>query len=149
MKAGELNRRLTIQRAVYTINALNEKVPSWQELMVVWASKRDVSDCERIASQQVSAYITTRFKLRWSRLAATISPTDRLVFDGRIYEIYSCKETDFHDGIEISAAARNEVELSTTTTPAIGSLSTNGGQGAAQAQGSMIVAGAGSATGQG
>lgn len=106
MKAGELNRRITIERATFTTNALNEKVPSWTTLATVWASKKDVSDSERIAAAEVRASITTRFQIRLSDIVADLNAKDRISFQGRIYEIFAVKEIWRNTGLEITAAAR-------------------------------------------
>lgn len=147
MKSGQLDRRITIERAVYSTNLFNEKVATWSELITVWASKRDVGDGERIQAQQVSAHISSRFQFRWSALAATVNPTDRLIYEGKIYEIFSCKELGFHDGIEVTTAARSEP--ASTESTGITQTQEDGGQGEAAAQGTTIISGAGSAGGQG
>lgn len=157
MKSGLLDRRLTIQRPAYTINDFNEKIATWEDLITVWASKRDVSDGERVQAQQIAAHITTRFQFRWSVTAATINPTDRLYFEGAYYEIFSCKEIGRHRGIEISAAARAEglvdtVSVSSAASAGVGNADmqfSEGGIGQALGVGSSIVAAAGSAAGVG
>lgn len=106
MKAGDLNRRITLERATYTTNELNEKVPTWNTLAVVWASKKDVSDSERLAAAEVRAAITTRFQIRLSNKTADLDAKDRINFQGRIYEIFSVKEIWRNTGLEITAAAR-------------------------------------------
>lgn len=106
MKAGELNRRITIERATYTVNDLNEHVPTWATLTTVWASKKDVSDSERIAAAEVRAAITTRFQIRHSRKVADLTAKDRISFQGNVYEIFSVKEIWRNTGLEITAAAR-------------------------------------------
>lgn len=106
MKAGDLNRRITIERATLTTNALNEQVPTWATLTTVWASKKDVSDSERIAAAEVRAAITTRFQIRLSSKVADLNPKDRISFEGRVYEIFAVKEIWRNAGLEITAAAR-------------------------------------------
>jgi len=106
MKAGELDRRITIQTAHTTPNELNEPVETWVKLTTVWAKKTDVSDRERISAAEVSAEITTRFLIRWSNRVSQVSPKDRILFDGKIYDIFSVKEVGRREGIEISAAAK-------------------------------------------
>lgn len=106
MRAGELDRRIDIQQAVISKNALNESVPSWLSLGKVWAKKTDVSDGERMRSAETAAQITTRFLIRWSIAMSEVTPKDRVVFDGKTYDIFFVKEIGRREGIEISAAAR-------------------------------------------
>jgi SPP1 family predicted phage head-tail adaptor len=108
MESGKLDRRIVIERAALTANAFGEGVPTWAPLAEVWAHKQDVSDKERQQSAEVSAEITTRFRIRWSPDVATLNPKDRIVFDGRTFEIWGVKEIGRREGLEISATARAE-----------------------------------------
>jgi SPP1 family predicted phage head-tail adaptor len=111
LNAGDLDRRITIQRATETRDAFNNPIPSWSALATLWASKEDVRDSERLAAQELGADITTRFRIRWSELAETISPLDRILFGDRIFEIVAVKEISRREGIEISATARAETPV--------------------------------------
>lgn len=108
LAAGDLDRRLRIERAVLTRDGFGEEIAVWGLLAGVWAGKRDVSDRERIASAEVAAEITTRFVIRWSPDVADVNPKDRIVFDGRIFDISGVKEIGRREGLEVSAAARAE-----------------------------------------
>lgn len=111
LSAGKLDRRITLQRFTSTTAAgSGERVKTWADLATRWASKRDVSDSERVASAEVSAEIGTRFVVRWEKLLADLNPKDRLVFEGRTYEIVAVKEIDRRVGLEISAIARADVD---------------------------------------
>lgn len=106
MKAGRLDRRVTIMRASTSTNAFNEKEPEWLDIATVWASKEDISDGERICAQEVSAEITTRFQIRHSSAVADVNPKDRVRCEGRVYDIFSVKEIPYRAGLEITATAR-------------------------------------------
>lgn len=108
MQAGKLNRRVTLQRARAEDSDLNGDKPAWSPIATVWASKRDVSDAERLRSAEVAATISTRFEIRLSRLVADLSAKDRLICRGTIYEIVGVKENDDGDGLEISAMRRGD-----------------------------------------
>jgi SPP1 family predicted phage head-tail adaptor len=105
---GNLDRRITIQRATGAVDAFNEPVASWSSMMTVWAQKKDVSDRERFAAAETGAVITTRFTVRWSQQTADVSPKDRIVSDGRSYDIHGIKEIGRRRFLEITAAARAE-----------------------------------------
>ena len=110
LPAGRYNRKITLQRFTSTTAAgSGEQVKVWSDIATRFASKRDVSDSERMASAEMSAQIGTRFVVRWEQLLSDINPKDRLLFDGRTFEIVAVKEIDQRVGIEISAIARADV----------------------------------------
>lgn len=63
---------------------------------------------EKLAANEVQAAATVKFRVRWSPAMAEISPTWRLTFDGRDYDIAAATETGHRDAIEITAMARAE-----------------------------------------
>lgn len=107
LRAGDLNRRITIERFTSTQDSgSGEEVRTWFTHATVWASKWDVSDGERIAAAEVQASITTRFVIRFSSQVSDVNPKDRIAFEGRSYAIEAVKEIGRREGIEISASAR-------------------------------------------
>ncbi len=108
LRAGDLDRRITIEHYAETRDPFNNPVKTWHALATVWTAKMDVSDSERLAAQEVGAEITTRFRIRWSPQVSNIDPQDRVRFEGRIYDIVGVKEIGRRDGLEISAVARPE-----------------------------------------
>jgi SPP1 family predicted phage head-tail adaptor len=108
MRAGPLDRRITLQRATRAQDATGQEVETWATLAEVWGSKRDVSDSERVAAAEVSAEITTRFQIRWDSSWSDLNPKDRVVYNGRTYDISSVKEIGRREGLEITAAARSD-----------------------------------------
>lgn len=103
--AGTLDRTITIQRFTSTVNEFNEQIQAWADFITIRAARRDVSDGEKFAAGQVGSSLSSRFVVRSSAKARTITPTDRLVHDGATYAIHGVKEAD--EGrrrfIEISA----------------------------------------------
>ena len=81
---------------------------TWADLATVWAEMMPLSDGERVKAAEVSAEITTRFRILWSSTVSTVNPKDRLTFDGKTWDIWGVKEIGFRDGIEITAAARSD-----------------------------------------
>lgn len=108
MKASGRNWLLTIERKSVVQNSLGEDVETWNQLAQPYASKVDIRDGERIAAAEVSAAITTRFGVLWSPQYSDLNPSDRLICDGRTYDIWGVKEIGFREGFEITAAARAE-----------------------------------------
>lgn len=108
ISAGRLDRRIVIERATYTQNAMGEQVPTWAPLATVWAEATPLSDGERIRAAEVSAEISMRFVIRWSPLVEDVNPKDRVSYDGRIWNLWGVKEIGRREGLELTAGARAE-----------------------------------------
>lgn len=108
MQAGELNRRVTIQRAAITKDAVGGEIQTWATYATFWASLTPVSADEKTRADELAAAQVNRFKVRWSSLSADVGPKDRLVYAGSTFEIVGVKEIGFREGVEITAAARAE-----------------------------------------
>lgn len=104
--AGNMDRRIVIQRATVTQNALNEDVQSWATYATVWASRKDVSDGEKLAGGQIGASLSSRFVIRSNATTKAIKPSDRVSYDGAIWSIFGIKETTEgrNQFLEITAA---------------------------------------------
>ena len=108
MDAGSLDRRITIKRASATVDAFNEPAGSWATLATVWAGMKPVNDAERTRAGETLAQMQIRFTIRWSSVMATVDPRDRLMFDGRTFDINGAKEIARREYLEITATARAE-----------------------------------------
>lgn len=107
MRGEEFDRFITLERYSSAQDAgSGEDVVTWSELARVQASKRDVSDSERVAAAQVQAHISTRFQIRWDSSYSDLNPKDRVVYDGEVYNIEAVKELGRREGLEITASAR-------------------------------------------
>lgn len=107
MKAGALDRRVQFRRAGLSDDGFSQ-VETWADHgSAVWAAKKDLSDAERARAGEVSALVTTRFLVRWSTFSAGVTPKDRLICEGREYDITGIKESaGRHAAIEMTCAAR-------------------------------------------
>jgi SPP1 family predicted phage head-tail adaptor len=110
MRAGDLNRRVTVLRGVLS-TGLQRQVGAFEEVALLWAAKSDVSDGERLRAGQMGAEITTRFRVRNATTARGITPADRLRCGGRDYDILGIKESDRGDYLELTARARADAAL--------------------------------------
>ena len=111
MRAGRLDRRLTIRRATRTQNALGETVETWADVATVWASKVDKATAEadaRGSGEARAATITTHFRIRWSTTTAAVTPLDRVFVGGREFDVTGVREIGRREGVEIMATARAE-----------------------------------------
>jgi head-tail adaptor len=109
--AVNLDRRVQFRRKGLTNDGFG--FAEWWENVgdPIPAHKEDVSDGERWRAGEVAAHITTRFVIRWSAFAESITPADRLVFEGREFDISGVKEPkgSRRKWIEITAAARSDL----------------------------------------
>jgi SPP1 family predicted phage head-tail adaptor len=105
MNAGDLDRRVTLERATVTLDAFGGETQTWATLAEVWAQAMPVSDGEKWRAAEVAATISTRFRIRWR---ADLRVGDRLIYDGRVFDIIGVKEIGRREGLEITASARAE-----------------------------------------
>ncbi|WP_244483735.1 phage head closure protein [Rhizobium sp. Root482] len=110
--AQQLDRRITIQRVTTVNNEFNEPVETWSDLATLWARRKDSSDVvktELLGAEQISAYLLAHFTIRSSTLSKTITPLDRISYDGHVWNIKGTKEAA--DGrnrfIELTAVRAN------------------------------------------
>lgn len=108
MQAGKLDRRIVLQRATVTTDAFNQPVSTWATLATVWASATPISDGERARAGEVFSNINMRFQIRYSSVVALVDTRDRVVFDGRVYDLVGVKELGRREALELTAAARAE-----------------------------------------
>lgn len=103
MRAGDLDRRVTLQRAGQGDDGLQTTTLNWADLSTVWASRQDISDGERGRADGTLADATTRFRIRWSETVSDLSPKDRLTTEGQTFDIVGVKQLGRRYGLEITA----------------------------------------------
>lgn len=108
MKAGALDRRITIERYTSVQNEYGEPVVTWTNLATVWASWRRASARETLAALEIAAAVSDVFEVRYSGTVSGITPKDRLVYGERNFDIVSVEEIGRREGLRINAIARAE-----------------------------------------
>lgn len=103
MRAGELDRRITLKEPVRTTDTAGGIVTTYTDVATVSAKKRDVSGREKFRAEQVNAELTTRFTIRYR---SDIQNDWRIVFKSKDYDILVIRETERNAVLEIDAAAR-------------------------------------------
>lgn len=111
MRAGKLDRRITIQRKPVTQSDSGQEVVTWVDVATVWAEKINVKGLERFAVQQLIGQALMTFRFRWSVTVSEITSTHRILLDGRDFDITDVREIGRRQGIEIDALARSELPL--------------------------------------
>lgn len=105
IRAGELDRRITVERAHVVTNALGREDRLWAPLATVWAKADPISDGERWRAAEVAADATIRFTVLWG---LGVTAKDRIIHGGRTYGILGVKEIGRREGQEITATGRAE-----------------------------------------
>jgi SPP1 family predicted phage head-tail adaptor len=103
-----LDRIVQFRRMTQTPGAFGVE-ETWNDFGgLTFAAKKDVSDGERWRAQEMQAAISTRFTVRWSPFTQGLTPKDRLVCEGREYDITGIKEPadTRRQWLEITASAR-------------------------------------------
>lgn len=102
MKAGELDRRITIEEYTETQDDYGEPIKEWVVLATVWAQVTPVRGTERYVAQQVSGEAETRFRIRWRD---DVTDKMRILYEDAYYNINAILEIGRHEGLEIMAKA--------------------------------------------
>lgn len=105
MRAGKLDRRITIQRATTTPNGRNEPIASWADLATVWAQQRPNRGQERFTAQEVAGQSVMTFHIRYRR---DLTVQDRISYQGKIWDILDIREVGRNVVLEIDVVARAE-----------------------------------------
>lgn len=109
MQGGDLDYRITIQRATVAVAGdYGEPIETWSDLVTIWAKRHDASAGEAYRAAEVSAQISVHFTVRYSTVTNSITPKDRILFNGDLYNITAKREPlgTRRQWIEIDAVAR-------------------------------------------
>jgi len=102
VRAGELDRKITIEYPSTGQDTLGAEVDDWNILANVWAKVRDVAGREVQDNPGTAAMDTSSFLIRH---LATVTRKMRIRYNGDIYNITSIKEIGRREGLEIQATA--------------------------------------------
>jgi len=86
MRAGRLDKYVTIQKKTISQNSMGEWVDSYSTFAQVWASIEPLRGNEYFSAQQVNSDIEGKIIIRY---LAEIQPGCRVTCEGRTYEILS------------------------------------------------------------
>lgn len=104
--AGALDRRIQFRRRTLVNGPLGSEEVWADHGSPISGSRSDVSDSEKFAAATVQATIDARFVVRFTAFTRAITPVDRLICEGRDYNIIGVKEVgERRRFLEISARA--------------------------------------------
>lgn len=108
MKAGKLDRRITLQRKASTQSDSGQPQDTWNTLAGPrWAAVAPVRGDERFTAPQYAAKQQTEFRIRWSQDVAGLTPLDRIIYphgstnQADIYDVLAVHEIGRHEGLKI------------------------------------------------
>ncbi len=102
MRAGRLDRRVTIRSRTTAADAQGQQIETWSDVDTVWASKRDLRGREYFAAQSMNADVTTVFEMRYR---ADVTVLHRLVCEGLTYDIQDVSEIGRRQGLQVICRA--------------------------------------------
>lgn len=111
MDSRKFDRIIRLERATVTQDpGSGENVETWATLgpEKIFASYTPVSDGEKVAAGEVGSTLMARFVIRYDSAWSSVNPKDRLVFEGRTFDLWGVKELGRHEGFELTAAARSD-----------------------------------------
>lgn len=103
MRAGKLDRRITIERATIARDSFNAPVETWAAVATVWAQQRPNRGAERFAVQEVAGAAVMTFHIRYR---ADLTVKDRIRYAGRLWNITDVRELGRRVGTEFDCVAR-------------------------------------------
>lgn len=93
MRAGLLRHRVTIERATAAQDAYGQSIKTWTTAGKRWASIQPVNANERMFARKANEVVSHILQLRWDSDLG-VSPTDRVSFDGRTFQIEAVLNLD-------------------------------------------------------
>ena len=103
MRAGRLDRTVTIERVVTTFDEARTAIETWSTLATLRAEVVEAEDSEQ--PREPGASTTIGLVLR-TRFIPTVTPGDRVVFGTGKHEIVGVREIGRRRGLEIRCSTR-------------------------------------------
>lgn len=103
MRAGKLDRRITIQAKSVTTSARGEQIETWADVATVWAQARPNRGAERFSTMQNVGTAVMTFHLRYR---SDVTVLHRISYDGKLWDILDVREIGRNVVTEIDCTAR-------------------------------------------
>lgn len=104
MRAGELDRKIRIERRDISQQDYGEAVPTYTLLAKTWASVRPLSGREYFAGDQAIAEDFTEFRVRW---LDGVNAQCRIIYNGNEYNVRAVHEIGRRVGLRIVTTVQN------------------------------------------
>lgn len=108
MHIGRMERKITIQQPVYTVDANTnfKKVSSWTTYKICWASWKHEMSNEVFETGQMVAKDTFDWKIRYYD-ASDVKQDMRILYDSGYYYIIGVKELGRKEALQISTIKKD------------------------------------------
>ncbi len=103
IRAGQLDRQITIQSPTFQKNETGEEETVWNDFATVWAQVKPVTGKEPFMAGQVNTQITTSFVIR--RLDG-LNEEMEIQYNGQHYNIEHLAEINRNEGQRILASVK-------------------------------------------
>lgn len=107
IRAGLLDRRIRIERRVERVDDSGQVVLDWVKRAEVWARVEPLGGRENFGQDQFVATGDLRFTIRWR---SDVTPLERIVYDGREYDIVTVADVGRREALLVVGSARTEGE---------------------------------------
>lgn len=94
MGAGDLNKRVTFQRATRTGDGGGGGAIVWNTLATVWAGFKPERGYERLRTGRIEAELAGVLTVRGSSVTRGVTEADRVLVDGVPYAIHAISNPD-------------------------------------------------------
>lgn len=110
MRAGDIDRRIMIQRVTIETSPSGETIETWNTIATVWAKVEQQSGREFFATAQEVSERKAVFRIRWM---PDLTVLDRVVYPpaegepptASVYDVAEVRELGRREGIELHATA--------------------------------------------
>ena len=102
MRAGDLDRRISIERFTSTVSDTGEPIETWTNLATRWAKVDQQSGREFFAAPQEVSERKVVFRIRWIE---GLTVRDRVICDGAVHDIVEVRRLGRKEGVELHTTA--------------------------------------------
>ena len=94
MRAGRLDRRITLQSPAGSRDAVGERTTTWTDVATVWAQVSPLSVRELLAAGQLQSETSHRIRIRHSSAVSAIDASWRVLYGARVLVIQGVRNID-------------------------------------------------------
>lgn len=87
MRAGDLNKRITVTERVHSQNSIGQPVDDWSVFMETWGDARYQTGLQRLSGESAHAGTRCSVRIRSSEKSKLIKRGMRLRVDGIVFNI--------------------------------------------------------------
>ena len=104
MRAGELDRLITVRTNIPAVDSYGEPIENWSTLGIIWAKIQPTQEVEKFVGEQTAAFEFMDFTIRFGEIFRDYK--NSIVWDGKTFDIVSIKEIGRREGLKITGKAQ-------------------------------------------